>query len=235
MKNKLLYLLALLTGLYTKPLWAQNKIVYGIGLGLFQTKLNHVDRENFTYKGYSAPGFKQNDRLGFSAHVLAAKPLWKNISLETGVGMSTFRSQFNFNRETLAIDIYYLNIPLLFNYNIPLNPSSGLNVSLGANIRALLFGQDNYQDIIEEHIYLENARNYKQFIISPQFALGYSFRFNNETRLRISGNIGVDLQKAMQVKGFLTGWGFYSNLSTASYAYYGFSVNYFFSPKRNLG
>lgn len=228
-------LLALLTGLSTKPLLAQNKIVYGIGLGLFQTKLNQVDRENFTYNGYSAPGFKQNDRLGFSAHVLAAKPLWKNISLETGVGMSTFRSQFNFNHETLDIDIYYLNIPLLLDYNIPLNRSSGFNVSLGANIRGLLFWQDNYQDIIEEHIYLGNARNYKQFIISPQFALGYSFRFSNETRLRLAGNIGIDAQKAMRVKNELSGWGFYSNLSTAYYTYFGLSINYFFSGKRNLG
>ncbi len=39
MGKKLFCLLSLLTGLYTKPVLAQNKIIYGIGLDLFQTKL----------------------------------------------------------------------------------------------------------------------------------------------------------------------------------------------------
>ena len=244
MGNKLFCLLSMLTGLYTKPLFAQNKIVYGIGLDLFQTKLNHVDSEHFSGYGYSAPGFKQKDRPGFTVHLLATKSIAKNISIETGLGVRTFRSQFHFSKlqnvnrpeaPTLDIALYYLTIPIKFNYKIPLNRTAAFDVSLGPDIRCLLSGSDNYQEITEEHIYLGGVRNYKQLIISPQLAFGYSFRFHNDTRLRLAANVGIDAQKAMHVKGILNGWGFYSNLSTAYYTYYGFSINYFFSRKPGLG
>ncbi len=123
----------------------------------------------------------------------------------------------------------------MFNYKIPLNRTSAFDVSLGPDIRCLLSGNDNYQEILVEHIYFGGVRNYKQLIISPQLALGYSFRFDNDSRLRLAGNIGLDAQKAMHVKGIMSGWGFYSNLSTAYYAYYGLSINYFFSRKPGLG
>lgn len=244
MKKTLFCLLALLAGLYAKPLLAQHKINYGIRLGLFQTKLNHVDREHFSGYGYSAPGFIQNDRPGFTAHLLATKSIAKNISFETGLGVSTFRSQFHFDKlqhvnrptaPTLDIALYYLSVPLMFNYKIPLKRTAAFEVSLGPDIRCLLLGNDNYPEIIEEDIYLDGVRNYKQLIISPQLAFGYSFRFNNDSQLRLAGNIGLDAQKAMRVKGVMSGWGFYSNLSTAYYTYYGLSINYFFSRKPGLG
>lgn len=187
MGNKLFCLLSLLTVLCTKRLLAQNKIVYGIGLGFFQTKLNHVDREHFNGYGYSTPGFKQKDRPGFAVHLLATKSIAKNISIETGLGVSTFRSQFHFSRlqnvnrpeaPTLDIALYYLTIPLKFNYKIPLSRTAAFDISLGPDIRCLLSGNDNYQEIIKEDIYLDGVRNYKQLIISPQLAFGYSFRFS---------------------------------------------------------
>lgn len=231
MNRKLFLLLTCTLGLAVTSSFAQNKIVYGVGLGLFQTRLNNVDMSND--KGPGSLGITQNDRIGFSAHLLAAKPISKKISFETGLGISTFRSQFKFNYiepslTTYTIAIYYLSVPLLLNYTIPLNKVSSLNVSLGPNVRCLLLGQDNFQETIPNNIDFGNPRKYKRFIVSPQLALGYSFKFNNATKLRLSGNIGIDAQKAMDVNFFGRGFGISDNLSTAYYTYYGFSANYFF-------
>lgn len=119
MNQKLIFLLTCTLGLPVTNSFAQNKIVYGVGLGLFQTKLNQVDREHFSGYGYSAPGFTQNDRPGFAAYLLASKSISKKISFETGLGIRTFRSQFHFNKPqpvnpppTLDIALYYLSVPL---------------------------------------------------------------------------------------------------------------------------
>src|SRR5690606_9251294 len=116
---------------------------------VFQTKLNNVDRENYTGRGHSVPGFIQNDRLGFSATFLAQTPIYKNFSFETGLGVTNFRSQFHFNyidtfvgitipiERKLNISLYYLALPLKVAYNFRLSPSSSVHTSIGINTKFL--------------------------------------------------------------------------------------------------
>src|SRR5690554_8022177 len=123
--------------------FAQKKFTYGLGVDVFQTKLNNVDRENFSGYGHSMPGFTQNDQLGFGVIFLAQTPIYKNLSFETGLGITNFNSQFHFNYidtfvgviipidRKLNISLYYLNLPLKIAYNFPISPSSSIQALLG--------------------------------------------------------------------------------------------------------
>lgn len=236
MKKYILLSFFILFGFTT---YAQKKITYGVGIDIFQTKLNNVDRENFSGYGHSVPGFKQNDRLGFGATFLASKPIYKNLSFESGIGITNFRSQFHFNYihsitnrlidKKLNISLYYLKIPARITYYFPINVKSKINFSMGADIRCLFLGDDNFQETIYEHIYLGNPRLYKILIFSPQISLGYSFKLKNDVAILLEGNGGIDLAKAMRPSNMIQGWGFYNNLFTAHYTYYGLSLKYFFT------
>ena len=221
--------------------YAQKKITYGVGIDIFQTKLNNVDRAHFSSYGHSMPGFKQNDRIGFGVNFLMQRPIYKNLSFETGLGITNFRSQFKFDyidsrsydhiKSTLDISLFYLKIPLLATYNFHLNQKSAINLSSGLNIRILCGWRDNYQEIISEFIMLPKGR-YKFLIASPFLSLGYTYKLNNNNGLRVEANAGIDLQK-FTFRGHdpLLGWGFYRNLADASYQYYGLSIKYFFNNK----
>src|SRR5690625_3005255 len=148
--------------------FAQKKFTYGLGVDIFQTKFNNVDRENFSGYGHSMPGFTQNDQLGFGATFLAQTPIYKNLSFETGLGITNFNSQFHFKyirqntndsvNTKLNISLFYAKAPLYLTYNLSLNKRSALSFSLGADLRFLFWWKDNYQEIIWEFIYLPTGR-----------------------------------------------------------------------------
>src|SRR5690554_279065 len=212
--------------------FAQKKFTYGVGVDIFQTKLNNVDRENFSGYGHSMPGFTQNDQLGFGATFLAQTPIYKNLSFETGLGITNFNSQFHFNyirkntndsvNMKLNISLFYAKVPIYLTYNLSLNKRSALSFSLGADLRFLFWEKDNYQEIIWEFIYLPRAR-YNFFIPSINVKLGYTLN----KKYRIDTFIGIDIKNTVgKERGW---WGFYENLSKASYQYYGLSLKYFFT------
>ena len=93
MKKIILFPFFILLGCTT---YAQKKITYGVGLDIFQTKLNNVDRENFSGYGHSVPDFTQNDKLGYSLNGIARVSLYKNLGIETGLGLARYQSQFHF-------------------------------------------------------------------------------------------------------------------------------------------
>src|SRR5690625_1244519 len=96
--NKITAILIALFSVFLIPKgFAQKKFTYGVGVDIFQTKLNNVDRENFSGYGHSMPGFIQNDQLGFGATFLVQTPIYKNLSFETGLGITNFNSQFHFD------------------------------------------------------------------------------------------------------------------------------------------
>lgn len=236
--NKTIILIAIINLAFMTS-FAQKKNTYGVGLDIFQTMLINVDREHFSSYGYSVPGFKQNDRIGFGANFLMQRPIYKNLSFETGLGITSFRSQFKFDyidnrssehiESTLSISLFYLKIPLFATYNFHLNQKSSINLSAGLNLRILCGWHDNYQEIIREFIMLPKGR-YKFIIASPSIALGYTYKLNNNNGLRVEANAGFDLRKFTYGGNLpLYGWGFYRNLASASYQYYGLSVKYFFS------
>src|SRR5690606_21381233 len=108
------------------------------------------------------------DRLGWGANYLAIFPINKKFSLETGIGISHFRSQFQFEythrmtqnlvKTNLNINLLYAKIPVMLSYNLPVTPKEKLNIAFGFNVR-LLFGPiDNYQKIIYELYTLDYAR-----------------------------------------------------------------------------
>jgi hypothetical protein len=233
MKFRNTILLTATLSLLVSTLFAQKKITYGISLDIFQTKLNNVDRENFSGYGHSVPEFKQNDRLGFGLTFLASKPIYKNFSFETGLGGTNFNSQFLFryydqNRSDSVntkfnISLYYLKIPLLISYNYPINSNSKLNFSIGADLRFLLLSNDNFDKINNYFINLGNNR-YHLFIPSLITRIGYTANLKSNKRIRAEFFIGKDLNTIMTFR-----WGFYENLSTASYLNYGLSLQYFFT------
>src|SRR5690606_37491148 len=138
-------------------------------------RLHNVDRENFSGYGQSVPGFIQNNRLGFGASFLINRKIKNRFSLETGLGITNFRTQFHFDyinqwngrtvNETLYVSLFYAKIPLHFSYYFHVSNRSSTNVSLGADLRFLFFAHDNYQEIIYQLILLPTAR-YNFFIPS---------------------------------------------------------------------
>ena len=87
--------IGLITILFSAQI-ALAQIQYGVGIDVFQTQLNGVDRTYFVGYGHSVPGFTQNDRIGWGATYLAVFPISKKFNLETGIGIAHFRSQFHF-------------------------------------------------------------------------------------------------------------------------------------------
>src|SRR5690625_1820280 len=179
--------------------FAQKKFTYGLGVDIFQTKFNNVDRENFSGYGHSMPGFIQNDQLGFGATFLVQTPIYKNLSFETGLGITNFNSQFHFKyirkyttdsvNTKLNISLFYVKVPLFITYNLPLNTQSAINFSLGVDLRFLFWEKDNYQEIIGEFINLTTAR-YNFFITSINDKLGYTVN----KKYRIETFAGIDLK-----------------------------------------
>jgi hypothetical protein len=217
---------------------AQKKTTYGIGLDVFQTQLIGVNKTYFSGIGHAEPGFIQNDRLGWGATYLAVFPINKKINLETGIGISHFRSQFQFEyvhrmtgnqtKKNLNINLLYAKIPLMLSYNVPITSKSKLNIAGGFNVR-LLFGPiDNYQKIIFELYTIPSAR-YKISIVSPNIALGYEYVFKDNRRFRLEANAGFDFNSFTNSDSHFSRWGFYENLATAHYTYYGMSIKYFFT------
>src|SRR5690625_860758 len=104
-----------------KNSFAKKTFTYGVGVDILQTKLNNVDRENFSNYGHSMPGFIQNDQLGFGTTFLVQTPIYKNLSFETELGITNFNSQFHFNyirkntndsvNTKLNISLFYAKIP----------------------------------------------------------------------------------------------------------------------------
>ncbi len=225
--------------LMSLPTFAQNKITYGIGVDVFQTQINNVNNTSFSGIGHSNPGFKQNDRLGFGATYLASIPVSKKMNLETGIGITNFRSQFRFDythgitgnqvKANLNIHLIYAKLPLLLSYNIPLAPSSRLNIIFGLNTRLLLLPIDNYQRIIYEFYQVPYFFKYKIAIVAPQIALGYEHTLKDKRKIRFEANASFDLTSFTNNDSPLLLWGFYENLATANYGSYGMSVKYFFT------
>lgn len=214
------------------------QIQYGVGIDVFQTKLNSVDRKNFTGYGFSVPGFKQSDKLGFGANYFAIFPISKNFNLETGAGISHFRSQFHFDyihqisqtpiKATLNIALFYIKIPLLLSYNIPLTPKSKINIAGGFNTRFKFAHKDNFNEIIYEFINLPTQR-YNPRIVSYHIGLGYDYTFKDNRKVRLEAIAGYDSNYfTVSHDGFFR-WGFYGNLVTAHYSNYGMSLKYFFT------
>jgi hypothetical protein len=224
--------------LFAYTAYAQNKTTYGIGLDVFQTRLHNVDRENYNGYGLSSPGFIQNDHMGLGTNFLIVFPINKKINLETGIGISLFRSQFHFDytyqmphreeRYTLNIALFYAKLPLMLSYNVPIAPKLKLNIAGGFNTRILFASKDNYEDIIATFNGLPKTR-YKLFIFSPQIALGYEHILKNKRKIRFEANAGYDLNNFTYSDSFILKWGFYENLATANYGYYGMSIKYFFT------
>ncbi len=238
--NKITAILIAMFSVFLIPkAFAQKKMTYGVGVDIFQTKLNNVDRENFSGYGHSVPGFTQNNQLGFGATFLVQTPIYKNLSFETGLGITNFNSQFHFKyirqntndsvNTKLNISLFYAKAPLYLTYNLSLNKRSAISFSLGTDIRFLFLGDDNFQEIIYELINLGNPRLYKILIFSPQISLGYSFKLKNNATIQLKGTGGLDLGKAMRPNNMIQGWGFYNNLFASHYTYYGLSLKYFFT------
>src|SRR5690625_637504 len=220
--------------------FAQKKFTYGVGVDIFQTKLNNVDRENFSGYGHSMPGFIQNDQLGLGATFLVQTSIYKNLSFETGLGITNFNSQFHFDythlitrrqiKETLNISLYYINLPFIVGYYFPISPSSKIGTSLGLDTRFLFTYQDNYQDILYETIGgQKGVHRYNKFIFSPKFNISYNLKLKNQQNISLEAKVGYDSNKIINNKTFGGSWGFYKNLSRASYQYYGISLKYFFT------
>ncbi len=232
-------ILSLIFLMLSNVLLAQKKWQWGVGIDMFQTQLNNVDRENFSGYGHSVPGFTQNDRLGFGATFLMQCPIYKNLHFETGVGISNFRSQFKFDYirnlagisipidRQLDISLYYLRLPLFATYNLRLSPHSTINISLGVNTKFLFAHYDNYQKILVEFIGGQSGiYRYDRLIAAPEIRIGFSKQLNGQNSIRLESFYGFDTEKFVGNRGW---WGFYGNLSTAHYSYYGASLKYFFT------
>lgn len=227
-------MLYILFALPYSELQAQREWQYGLGLDIFQTRIHNVDRENFNGYGHSMPGSKQNDRSGFGAAFLAKRKICKGLYFETGAGLSVFRSRFQFDymhriahipiEVDLNIMLLYVKLPLLLNYEIPLSERSGLNMSLGVNTRLVGFFWDDFQEGLYELVRVAPYK-YNFLIVSPQVALGYTHQLSGKKSIRIEAFAGNDLNEFVMDRPM---FGFFKNLSTAHYSYYGLGLKYFY-------
>jgi hypothetical protein len=213
---------------------AQKRISYGFGIDMNYPYLAKVDQENFSRIGHSWPGFNQKDKLGIGVKFLATMPISRNISLGSEFGITYYSNEFFFDyteisfpiqvHEELNISLFYVRIPIKFTFHIPSSSRSNFYVTLGLDNRFLWWGIDNYKDITYITGGFETSYNF--YIPSLIASIGYNFNMPDGTVMQLGLNCGFD-QKSIVGKDRGT-WGFYENLSSASYQNYGISVNYFF-------
>src|SRR5690606_21358754 len=223
-----------------KNSFAQKKMTYGLGVDIFQTKLNNVDRESLSDYGHSVPYFTQNDRLGLGINAMVRMPIYKGLGLETGLGLARYQSQFHFEYrhafsqlwmdKKFNIGLNYLRMPLNLYYNFKISPKSSILISGGVNFKLLLWVEDNFEKIMfEEVLIAKKYRRYEPYIFASHASIAYQYKSNKNT-FEISFNIGKDFNAMAKNKpGFLENFGFYKNLHDATYSQYGISLKYLFT------
>ncbi len=238
---KFSYTLLLTTNLslFISITYAQKKITYGIGLDIFQTKLNNVDKENFSGYGHSVPGFKQNDKLGFGINGIVRIPVCKGLGVETGLGLAGYRSQFHFEYyhsfsqqwmdKKFNIGLNYLRVPLNLYYEINVSKKSSIIISGGINYKLLLWANDNFDEIVFEKIGLPNTyKRYQHSILAYNVNIGYKYNFKNKKAIELGISVGADVSKTVN-RNTSRLFGFYGNLYPTYYSQYDISLKYFFT------
>lgn len=241
--NKILKpLLVILSILIVENSFAQKKIIYGVGIDIFQTQLNNVDRENFSGYGHSVPYFTQKDRLGFGIKGIARMPIYKGLGVEGELEITRYQSQFHFEyRHVFShlwmdhkfnIGLNYLRVPLNLYYDFRISSKSSILFSGGVSFKQLLWADDNFEKIMFEEINLPKIYNrYQCSILASQTSIAYQYKSNKNT-FEISFNIGKDFNSmAKNNSTFPENFGFYKNLHDATYSQYGLSLKYFFTNK----
>src|SRR5690606_26131122 len=243
MKFSYTLLLTTTLSLFISITYAQKKITYGIGLDIFQTKLNNVDKENFSVYGHSVPGFKQNDKLGFGINGIVRIPVCKGLGVETGLGLAGYRSQFHFEYhhsfsqqwmdKKLNIGLNYLRVPLNLYYDINVSKKSSIIISGRINYKLLLWANDNFDEIVFEKIGLPNVyKRYQSSIFAYNANIAYQYKANSKNTFEVGLSIGSDFNAmAKKHPQFPQNFGFYANLHNATYSQYCISLKYFFTNK----
>jgi hypothetical protein len=218
---------------------AQNKIRYGIGIDLFQTKLNNVDRETFNGYGHSVPDFTQNDKLGFGLNGLIRIAIYKRLGMETGLGFTRYSSQFHFQYNhfftqrwvdaKFNIGLYYFKVPFNFYYDFRLSKKSSFNVSCGMNIKLLLWVNDDFEETMIEEIGLpKKSKRYEKIIYGYSGSLSYRYKLNNKNSFELGLHLGSHMNPVVNNHpSYPENFGFYANLRNANYSQYGLCLKYF--------
>ncbi|HTO16756.1 MAG TPA: outer membrane beta-barrel protein [Edaphocola sp.] len=228
-------------GLISSLSFAQKKITSGIGLDIFQTKLNNVDRENFSGYGHSVPDFTQNDKLGFGINGIVRLPAYKGCGLETGLGLTRYSAQFHFDyfhafmnrqvNEQFNINLNYLRIPLNLYYDFSISKKSSIIISGGINFKLLLWADDNFDEIVFEKIGLPKTyKRYQSSILGYNVNISYKYNFQNKKAVELGILLGADISKTVN-RNTSRLFGFYGNLYPTYYSQYGISMKYFFTQK----
>lgn len=218
---------------------AQKKISYGIGIDLFQTKLNNIDRESFSGYGHSVPDFTQSDKLGFGLNGLIRIPIYKTLGIETGLGFTRYSSHFHFQYKhfftqswvdaRFNIGLQYIKVPFNFYYDFRLSKKSSFNVSCGMNIRLLLWVNDDLEETMVEEIGLpKKPKRYERILYGYSGSLSYRYNLNDKNRIELGLSFARDINPMVNNKPkYPENFGFYANLHEATYSQFGIFLNYF--------
>ena len=218
--------------------FAQKKFTYGVGVDIFQTKLNNVDRESLSDYGHSVPYFTQNDRLGLGINAMVRMPIYKGLGLETGLGLARYQSQFHFEYrhafsqlwmdKKFNIGLNYLRMPLNLYYNFKISPKSSILISGGVNFKLLLWADDNFDKIVFEEVGLGKIyQRYNSTIINLLGNISYNYVLSKGAKIEIGLIVGQDISCITKRKPKAqAGFGFYRNLRNSHYSQYGLSIKY---------
>lgn len=216
------------------------KITYGIGMEVFQTKLNNVDRTNFVGYGHSVPDFTQTDGLGMGINAIVRVPVYKRWGIETGLGFTKYRSGFRFKYYQalswqwmdVAFDIGLnsLKAPLNLFYDLRLTSRSSIVFCGGLDLKYLLWVNDNFDNIVFEDIGLpEPHKRYETLVYGYNATITFRYAFKNQKTLELGLNFAQDANPVVNNRRSRADhYGFYRNLYDAYYSQIGVSMKYFF-------
>lgn len=211
------------------PLWAQDKPSFGVELDGFMSNISGISKE-YSGIGYSDAGYKQKSKVGFGITLLANIPVYENISLETGFGVTNFRSDFEFDKDnTLNIKLNYIKLPIMAAYRLPISSANNaVHFALGVNIKYLYRSEDNFSELLKVKIGGQDGIDrYNRWVVAPQLNIGYSHKMSDNKTIRLDALVGYDISKFKdEDRG---NYGFYNNLNDAHFLYYGLSLKYYFS------
>lgn len=212
------------------------QVEFGLGLGAYTGKLNHIVPESLHSAGFSGADFQQRNQVNVSFTFLIRKPVARLFSLETGIGYLPVSHHIDFQHQheffpleidtTLHIKMHYLRIPILFNFRQPISDKVDILFSGGIDTKIRFKYQDNYMEIIWEQIaFLDRKKWYAAIIASPLVSAGIEALRTETGYLELVFFFSHDMNPFVNEN---KAWGFYKNLATAKNIRYGLEARYFF-------
>ena len=197
---------------------------------------NGISTENFRTALWMH-SYKHSKTYTLNPYILVEKQLYKEFSLQTGLGYNTEIYTFSFSgipnsyavwssEATYRLSARYLSVPLLFTRPLKLYKNLSLLPAAGIENKFAISRKENYQSVFQEGIYIISDSYIRRYTLDASISIGVRGTFGSGSAIDVSifGRRGL-------TKTFNGHFGFNQNLQAARTLYLGLSAVYSLSTR----